>query len=136
MLNTETVLLIVEDNGAVRALAAAALGEKHFSILQACDAAEALKLIGPHGRIDFLLTDVDLGAGPNGIELASRVVTEHPGVRVLLMSGLGESEDAAAREGFPFLAKPFTPASLSQRVEEVLATPAEIRLAARSAQAS
>ena len=116
------VVLLVEDDTALRNLAAFYLQEEQFYVLQARDGAEALHIARTHSRIDLLLTDVEMGDGFNGIELASRLLTERPSLPALIMSGLPDSERAAAQNGFLFLAKPFTTSHLRQRVRECLAS--------------
>jgi DNA-binding response OmpR family regulator len=116
------IVLLAEDDTAVRTLAAIFLQEEQFSVLQASDGDEALRVARSHESIDLLLTDVEMGDGLNGIELGSRLLAERPGLPVLVMSGFPDSEIMAAEKGMPFLAKPFTPTSLRQRVREVLAS--------------
>jgi len=127
------VVLLVEDDAAVRTFAAASLQEEHFYVLQASDGDEALQVARSHESIDLLLTDVEMGDGLNGIELGSRILAERPGLPVLVMSGFPDAESMAAEKGMPFLAKPFTPASLRQRIREVLASkPSAFRSGGRS----
>ena len=115
-----TVVLLVEDDTALRTLAALWLKDDHVCVLEARNSAEALGVARRHSRIDLLLTDVEMGEGCDGIELASRLVLERPGLAVLVMSGLAENQGAAVRKGFTFLAKPFTISRLRQRVGETL----------------
>jgi DNA-binding NtrC family response regulator len=115
------IVLLVDDDTAVRTLAAASLKEEHFCVLQASDGGEALRIARSHESIDLLLTDVEMGDGLNGFELGSRILAERPGLLVLLMSGFPDAENMAAEKRMPFLAKPFTPATLRQRVLEMLA---------------
>jgi DNA-binding NtrC family response regulator len=117
----EKVVLLAEDDTAVRTLAALALQAEHLYVLQACNGEEALRVARTHDNIDLVLTDVEMGAGLNGIDLRSRILAERPGLPVLVMSGFSENESMAAEKGIPFLAKPFTFANLRQRVREVLA---------------
>ena len=116
------IVLLVEDDSAVRTLAAASLQEEHFSVLQASNGEEALRVARSQDNIDLLLTDFEMGHGLNGVELGSRILTERPGLPVLVMSGFPDIESMAAEKGMPFLAKPFTSASLRQRVREMLAS--------------
>ena len=126
------VVLLVEDDTALRTLAALQLVKERFHVLQACNSADALRVARSHSRIDLLLTDVEMGEGFNGIELASRLLEERHNLPVVVMSGLPESKDAAARKGFRFLPKPFTSNRLRQVVGETLAS----RIPVQSAKAT
>ncbi len=120
----ETVL-IVEDQDAVRQLAAEVLTQQGYCTIEAASGAEAVLLLHrPGAAIDLLLTDVIL-PGMNGRELADRVRSQIPAVKVLFMSG--HAGDKLGRrglleDGLAFLPKPFTPAALLHKVGMVLAS--------------
>jgi CheY-like chemotaxis protein len=76
-----------------------------------------------HGVIDLLLTDVVM-PGLNGRELAERIASMRPGIRVLFMSGY--SNDAVLERGVrasevEFIQKPFTIDALTEKIRDVLA---------------
>ena len=80
---------------------------------------------GYRGHIDLLLTDVVMPGG-SGPELAERLAARHPEMRVLYMSGY--TDDAIVHRGviapgIELLEKPFTPATLTRRVRDVLDQP-------------
>src|SRR5262249_35578543 len=82
----ETVL-IVEDQDTVRQLAAKVLRQHGYCTIEAASGFEAVLLLQrPGTAIDLLLTDVIL-PGINGRELANRIRSEIPAVKVLFMSG-------------------------------------------------
>jgi two-component system, cell cycle sensor histidine kinase and response regulator CckA len=122
---SETVLL-VEDEGQVRAIVRSALRRQGYEVLDAASGEEALAIVATHpGTIHLLLTDVvmPLMSGP---ELAKRVAARVPGIRVLCMSGY--SDDSVLRHelreaGVAFLQKPVTPSLLAAKVREVLDRP-------------
>lgn len=59
-----------------------------------------------------------------GLELARRLTVDHPELKVLCLSGYSAEATAAQRPlEWPFLAKPFVPAALLERVREVLDAP-------------
>jgi len=116
-------VLIVEDEPAVRTLAGRTLAGLGYTVLEAENGREALRVARQYpGPIDLMLTDVvmpELG----GIELIETFVAEHPEAAVLVMSGYLEPDNAsdAIREaGLPFLPKPFGPDNLSEAVRATL----------------
>jgi signal transduction histidine kinase/CheY-like chemotaxis protein len=126
---TETVL-VVEDEEPVRKLLRRVLAGAGYTVLAAADGEEALRLLTASLHVpDLLVTDVVL-PGRTGPEIAREVRQLVPDVAVLYISGYTEraAGNAVAIDA-PFLAKPFTPELLAQRVREVLDAriPAPIR---------
>ena len=123
---SQTVLL-VEDDATVRKLVTACLEREDFIVLAAIDGTEALGIFRSRLKIDLLLTDVHMEGGISGIEVATRVIDEKLGTRVLVMSGYPASEVQATEKCLPFLPKPFTPATLIEAVRKVLGSSAFAR---------
>jgi PAS domain S-box-containing protein len=121
---TET-LLLVEDDEAVRGLGAMALRQAGYAVLEARHGVAALELLsGYGGPLDLVVTDLVMPQ-MSGQSLVGLLQRERPGVRVLFVSGYS----AASVADLPgvvmsFLQKPFTPASLTAAVREVLDRPA------------
>ncbi|MBV9491390.1 MAG: response regulator [Verrucomicrobia bacterium] len=117
----ETILL-VEDEGPVRATAALLLRSLGYEVLEASGAPEALRLAETApGPIDLLMADVVM-PGRSGRELADRLRQRLPGLKVLFQSGYtGEMVDryGALAEG-GFLQKPFRLETLAEKVREIL----------------
>jgi len=119
---TETVLL-VEDERVVRTLVQEILEECGYRVLRASSGAEALRLneetLEP---IQLLITDVVMPE-MSGPDLASRLSTLRPTMRVLYMSGYTDDE-VLTRKGLPensaFIQKPFTPDQFLCKVRETL----------------
>jgi len=119
----ETILL-VEDESAVRELAARVLRGQGYSVLEAGDGLAALRVVEQEhtAHIDLLVTDVvmpSLGGG----ELAERLIAMRRGIKVLFTSGYTEDAMLYAGQlasGTHFLHKPFTPAALAQKVRAIL----------------
>ena len=119
---TETVL-VVEDEDAVRRIVKIALESAGYRVIEARNGPEALEAARTHsGEIQLVVTDVVMPK-MSGRELVERIVKDHPGVRILYMSGY--TDDAVVRHGIvesgvAFLQKPFTPLALARKVREVL----------------
>lgn len=120
---TETVLL-VEDELSLRKLSRHLLELCGYSVLEAENGSDALKLSQEHNQkaIDLLLTDVVM-PGMSGRALADQLVQQRPKTRVLYMSGYtGQTvgEHGVLAEGSCFLPKPFTREALARKVRETL----------------
>jgi signal transduction histidine kinase/ActR/RegA family two-component response regulator len=120
---TETVL-VVEDEEAVRQLAARTLFVRGYAPLVAHTGEEALRLSEQHpGPIHLLLTDVVLPR-MSGSKLAETLLATRPDLRVLYMSGFTERaivHHGVLQRGTDFIQKPFTPHALAVKLQEVLA---------------
>jgi PAS domain S-box-containing protein len=124
--NGAATILLAEDDTSVRELVRAMLTKKGYHVLCASDGEAAIDVATKHaGTIDLLLTDVVL-PGLNGREVAERMRTARPDLRVLYMSGY--TDDAILRRGVltqrsSLIQKPFNAADLTSRVSELLAQP-------------
>ena len=114
----ETVL-VVEDEPEVRGIAVAFLRALGYHVHEAADAAQALQHLHDDTAIALLFSDVVLGGGANGIELAQMARTLRPALPVLLTSGyeLGSSD---MPHEFPLLRKPYRKEELASAAREVL----------------
>jgi two-component system, cell cycle sensor histidine kinase and response regulator CckA len=119
---SETIL-VVEDDPAVRTIAVRALGRLGYTTIAASDGAEGLEVAAKYpGPIDLLLTDVIM-PHISGRELAVRLAERRPGIRVLYTSGYTQNviaQHGVLDPGLHFLAKPYIPGTLLEKVREVL----------------
>jgi CheY-like chemotaxis protein len=116
-------ILLVEDEDAVRSVAARVLLNQGYTVLQARNGQEALDLLSEMADdIDLILTDVvmpDMG----GLALAEELLTRRPGLKLVYMSGYSEADKlqpGLQNLEIPFLQKPFSAESLVLKVREVL----------------
>ena len=113
----ETILL-VEDEPAVRQLFAQALTRAGYSVCEARNGQEAMKLFDQHGdSIDMLLTDMRMPY-MGGAELAHQLRARRRTLKLLCISGYPGNLDADLSTAF--LAKPFSRDDLLKKVREVL----------------
>ena len=120
---TETILL-VEDDPAMREMAATLLGRLGYKVLSAANGIEALglKQQPDTGHIDLLFTDVVM-PHMSGKELADRVRALYPHTRILFTSAYTENaivHQGVLDKGVALLQKPFTPSALARKLREVL----------------
>ena len=118
----ETILL-VEDDDAVRAITKLALQSLNYTVLEARNGEEAVRICERHTEpIQLLITDVVMPE-MGGRQVAERLTARKQGIKVLFLSGY--TDDAVVRHGVlqaevAFLQKPFTPMALANKVLDVL----------------
>ncbi|MDR3581625.1 MAG: MASE3 domain-containing protein [Oryzomonas sp.] len=118
----ETILL-VEDEPSILKMTSIMLETQGFTVLTADTPHEAIRLANEHaGEIHLILTDVIMPE-MNGSDLAKNLLSTHPGMKCIFMSGY--TADAIAHhgvldEGVHFIQKPFTLPDLTAKVREVM----------------
>ena len=131
MPTTPETILLVDDEPDVRAAIRDVLELNGYTVLEAGDAAEAVKVeAGVAGPIDLLLTDVVM-PGLAGPDLARRLTPRRPQMKVIYMTGFSlvdiQNQQIGLEPGVPILAKPFRVDVLIKKVREVLAVSAPPR---------
>ncbi len=122
----EETILLVEDEPEVRALVQRLLKMQGYTVVSAANPDEALAITRDfRDVIHLMVTDVVM-PGMSGRQLADRLASTRPQMRVLFVSGY--TDDAIVHHGIldpgtAFLQKPFTPQALAHKVREVLAAP-------------
>jgi two-component system, cell cycle sensor histidine kinase and response regulator CckA len=118
----ETILL-VEDEIGVRALVREVLRQTGYTVLEATDVDDALRICREYaGHIHLLLTDVVMPI-MSGRELAERAASIRPELKVLYMSGYTDSvvlHHGVTSRDTQFLQKPFTPKTLASKVRAAI----------------
>lgn len=118
-------LLIVEDEPVLREMAQTILEECGYRVLVAANGREAFALWEKHrGSIDLLFTDMVMPAGISGMDLANKLLSQNPRLRIVFASGYTVddiSTDFLARNNNArFLQKPYTGVTLTRAVREAL----------------
>jgi len=118
-------VLVIDDERALRSLAARMLETLGYDVLLAGDGREGLEIFDRHrDRVDAVVLDMVL-PGLSGREVLERLRAERPDVGVLLSSGYPEDPGMAdwlAREGVDFLQKPYRRAEIADRLARVLSS--------------
>ena len=122
---TETIL-VVEDEYAVRILTRAVLEMFGYRVLEAADGVEAVRIWEQNqDSIRLLFTDLVMPEGVSGLELAARLQTRNPRLRVIFTSGYSAEiagRQLSLQEGQNFIQKPSSPQQLLETVRRCLDT--------------
>jgi signal transduction histidine kinase/HD-like signal output (HDOD) protein/ActR/RegA family two-component response regulator len=121
--NGSETVLIAEDEKEILDLVERILKNVGYHVITARNGEEALNAAGNHqGAIHLLLTDAVMPV-LNGRELVERLRPQRPNMKVLFMSGYtgtGLLHRAVAGQDIAFIAKPFTPNELLQKIQQLL----------------
>ncbi|WP_205648560.1 PAS domain S-box protein [Acuticoccus kandeliae] len=121
-------ILVVEDDRRVRRIALARLRELGYRTVEASNGEEALDVLRSPAAVDLLFTDIVLGSGMSGFELARQARAEMPALRILYTTGYA-SPDVVERAGgvhppaSHMLRKPYTKERLARTVRMMLDAP-------------
>ena len=111
----------MEDEEPIRSALLRVLSNIGHTVAEAGDAEQALAILTDEDRkFDLLITDVVMPRS-TGLDLAEQATERHPDLKVMLISGyLNDHSLGDTDAPFAFLAKPFTPKDLQEKVREVL----------------
>lgn len=115
-------ILVVEDNDAVRRVAARHLAQLGYAVSEAQSGVEALHILetdAPDIRLVF--SDVVMAGGVSGVDLNHHIANRWPAIKVLLTSGYTEMAiNSRAEIAADIIAKPYRMADLAHRIRETL----------------
>jgi PAS domain S-box-containing protein len=120
--DTREVILVVEDEPAVRQFSVDALCELGYRVLEADGAATALSLLDTHPEIILMFTDVVM-PDVNGTRLAEEARRRRPGLRILFTTGYTRNavvHNGVLDPGVELIGKPFTLDALAAKLRVVL----------------
>ena len=122
---TREVVLVVEDEPAVRRFTVEALTELGYQVLEADGARAALQLLDTHPEIVLLFTDVVM-PDVNGAKLADEARRRRPNLKVLFTTGYTRNavvHNGVLDSGVEMISKPFTLDALAVKVRLILEAP-------------
>jgi signal transduction histidine kinase/CheY-like chemotaxis protein len=117
------VILLVEDELAVRMVIVEVLSDLGYTVLEADNSQSGLRIVETRARIDLLLTDVGLPGGMNGRQLADAAREQRPDLKVLFLTGYAESAavgNGRMEQGMEVMTKPFDLDKLVAKVEGMI----------------
>ena len=121
-------VLLVEDDTEVRNVVRTFLATLGCVVTTAANGDQALLALDTDGGFDLLLTDIALGPGMRGTQVAAEAQRRLPQLAVLLMSGFSAELLDADRDSPPaweLLRKPYTRAELAQAIAKVMSARAD-----------
>ena len=124
--DSQEVVLVVEDEPAVRQFSVDALTELGYRVLEADGAAAALRLLDQHTEIALMFTDIVM-PDLNGAKLADEALRRRPDLKVLYTTGYTRNavvHNGILDQGVELIGKPFTVQELATKVREMLDSPA------------
>jgi len=123
-------ILLVEDEGSVRALSRVILKRHGYTVFEAANGPEALEVWRKNAaNIALLFTDLVMPMGMTGLQLAQELRKERPDLRVVFASGYSSEiagREASFRLGENFLQKPFSQNELLSAVRRRLDSPVNL----------
>jgi two-component system, cell cycle sensor histidine kinase and response regulator CckA len=115
-------IVVVDDQDDVRSLITLMLRRKGYSVIDAANGPDAIRIIEAHpGPIDLLVADVVM-PGIGGRELYEYLSGRHPRMKALFVSGYNDQIFQTENVQAAFLAKPFMLDTLARKVREILET--------------
>ncbi|MFO1026583.1 MAG: PAS domain-containing protein [Acetobacteraceae bacterium] len=130
--NSELILL-VEDDPRLRKITAAAVKALGYRVIAVGDARTAMQALAANPEVKLLFSDVILGGGSSGFDLAREAKRQHPDLRILFVSGFADPEDAARDDfagAFDMLRKPFRRVELAAKLHACLGAPVGVTVRA------
>jgi CheY-like chemotaxis protein len=118
---TNLRVLFVEDNRISSMISCAVLRDAGYEIVEAFNAEEAADIINLHGDLAALVTDINLGRGEDGFDVARRARAAYPHLPVVFVSAAAGSR--VLLEGVDpneFIAKPYHPQRLMEALDRAI----------------
>lgn len=112
-------ILIVEDEAIVRFELIDLFEEEGYRVFAAADADEAIAILDKHGEVRVVLTDVEMPGTMDGLKLAQYIRRRFPPTLLLIASGHHGITPDEIPEHSAFFAKPFDPAALLRKIDEM-----------------
>ncbi|QBF26530.1 response regulator [Pseudomonas tructae] len=121
--DAQDVVLVVEDEPAIRMILEDYLKGEGYHVLVAEDGKQAFDILARKPHLDLIVTDYRLPGGISGVQIAEPALRLRPDLKVIFISGYpAEIRDSGSPIAFkaPILAKPFDLDTLGEQIQELL----------------
>jgi CheY-like chemotaxis protein len=115
------IVLLVEDEALIRMIAADALLEAGFEVLEASNADEAVEILESRDDISIVFSDIDMPGSMDGVKLAEAVRGRWPPIEIVLTSGNRKVPLQDLPERCLFIPKPYQPSSVVETLLQLAA---------------
>ena len=119
-MTNQQIVLVVEDEPIVRMGIVDSLEDEGYKVLEAGDAAEALRILESDADIRLIFTDIDMPGSMDGLQLAAIVSRRWPPIRIIITSGQRLVEITDIPSGSMFHAKPYSYQLINSAVARLL----------------
>lgn len=120
----EQTILVVEDEASVRLAISDYLTEQGFTVLQAAGASGAIDVIARHPEIELVFTDLAMPGDLDGLDLVDWLLKRHPGLPVIVASGLRGRVSTMAEysnnQTISYFVKPYPYDAVVKKIRQVI----------------
>ena len=117
---TTPVVLVVDDEALLRWHASDLLASAGYKVVEADDAATALRILEARKDVKLLFTDVQMPGALDGLDLVRQVHERWPNVLLLVTSGGLSIADADIPDDGRFVPKPYREGDLLSKVSDMI----------------
>jgi CheY-like chemotaxis protein len=114
----QPAVLVVDDEALIRMMLTDELEDVGCAAFEAGNATEALAMLEAHPEVSVLFTDINMPGVMNGIELARKVMSVRPEIRLFIASGRERPVDSSIPADAHFVEKPYNPGRIAQLICE------------------
>jgi CheY-like chemotaxis protein len=107
--NKRVVVLVIEDDRAIRLLVSDFIADSGFEALEAADADEAVQILESRDDIRAVFTDINMPGSMDGLKLAHTVRDRWPSIHIIVTSGYRRVAKGEIPLGSFFFVKPYNP---------------------------
>jgi two-component system NtrC family sensor kinase len=120
-LSVKATVLLIEDSDEVAQISRDYLERIGHSVVVATNGVDALAALRNEPAIDIVVADIVMPGEMDGLDVARRVRSQFSGLPIILVTGYSNSADAARKEGFEVLRKPYNITRIAQTIDAHLA---------------